>query len=167
MIAKICVVIGMCLFWWLMCYLNTGSDKKNLLGLRSYPPEVQELVRTDPVLGQSAPAEANLVKIFFSNLLLFTVVFLIIGVILKYTVGFNGFVDAFLYILILGEVLNLFDLLVIDLLWWRNTPRIRFSCVEDKALYQDPKMHVGSFVRGLPMYLVVALIVAGILAVLP
>ncbi len=167
MIAKICVVIGMCLFWWLMCYLNTGSDKKNLLGLRSYPPEVQELVRKDPVLGQSAPAEANLVKIFCSNLLLFTVVFLIIGVILKYTVGFTGFADAFLYILILGEVLNLFDLLVIDLLWWRNTPRIRFSCVEDKALYQDPKMHVGSFIRGLPMYLVVALIVAGILAVLP
>ncbi len=120
-----------------------------------------------PVLGQSAPAEANLVKIFCSNLLLFTVVFLIIGVILKYAVGFTGFADAFLYILILGEVLNLFDLLVIDLLWWRNTPRIRFSCVEDKALYQDPKMHVGSFIRGLPMYLVVALIVAGILAVLP
>ncbi len=167
MIAKICVVVGMCLFWWLMCYLNTGGDKKNLLGFRSYPPEVRELVRKDPVLGPSAPAEANLVKVLVSNALLFTVVFLIIGVILKYTVGFTGFVDAFLYILVLGEALNLFDLLVIDLLWWRNTPRIRFSCVLDKALYQNPKMHVGSFLRAIPMYLVVALIVAGILVVLP
>ncbi len=167
MVAKICVVVGMCLLWWLMCYLNTGNDKKNMLSFRSYPPEVQAMVREDPVLGASAPAEASLVKIFASNLLLFTVVFLILGVILKYTVGFSGFWDAFLYVLLLGEVLNLFDLLVIDLLWWRNTPRIRFSCVEDKALYQNPKMHVGSFVRGVPMYLVVALIVAGILALLP
>ena len=51
----------------------------------------------------------------------------------------------------------------IDLLWWRNTKRIRFSCAPDKSLYQDPKKHIGSFVRGAVMYVIVAVIPAGIL----
>lgn len=28
-----------------MCYLNTGTDKKNLLGFRSYPDKVKEKVK--------------------------------------------------------------------------------------------------------------------------
>ena len=78
-------------------------------------------------------------------------------------IGFHGFADTFLFILIWGEALNLFDLLIIDLLWWRNTKRIRFSCAPDKALYQHPKKHIGSFVRGAVMYVIVAVISAGIL----
>ena len=165
MLVKILVIIGFCLFWWLMCYLNTGDDKKNMLGYRTYPDKVQEIVKNDPVLGKTAPKEVNLVKVLISNILLFTVVFLIIGIALKKTVGFDGFFDTFIFVLILGEATNLFDLVVIDLLWWRNTKRIRFSCAPDKALYQDPKKHIGSFARATVMYLAVALIVAGILTV--
>ena len=167
MTVKIIVVIAFCLFWWLMCYLNTGGDKKNMLGFRSYPKQVQELVRKDPVLGKTAPREINMVKVLSGNVLLFTLVFLLIGAALKYTVGFADFADAFLYILILGEAVNLFDLLVIDLMWWRNTPRIRFSCARDKELYKNPEMHVGSFLRGIPMYLLVAVLVAAFLSLLP
>ncbi len=32
--------------------------------------------------------------------------------------------------LLLGQALNLFDFLVIDLLWWRHTKRVRFSGTE-------------------------------------
>ncbi len=164
---KVCLVIGLCLFWWLMCYINTGGDEKNLRGLRSYPKEVQEMMRNDKTLGEKAPAEANIPKVFTENLILFTVLFLIIGLVLKYTIGFKGFLDIFIYFLIMGESLNLFDLVVIDLLWWRNTKRIRFSFIPDKSLYQNPSMHIGSFVRGLVMYVIVALIVAGVLTLLP
>lgn len=164
---KVCLVIGLCLFWWLMCYINTGGDEKNLRGLRSYPKEVQEMVRNDKTLGEKAPAEANIPKVFTENLILFTVLFLIIGLVLKYTIGFKGFLDIFICFLIMGEALNLFDLVVIDLLWWRNTKRIRFSFIPDKSLHQNPTMHIGSFARGLVMYVIVALIVAGVLTLLP
>jgi hypothetical protein len=164
---KVCLVIGLCLFWWLMCYINTGGDERNLRGLRSYPKEVQEMVRNDKTLEEKAPAEANIPKVFTENLILFTVLFLIIGLVLKYTIGFKGFLDIFIYFLTMGESLNLFDLAVIDLLWWRNTKRIRFSFIPDKNLYQDPSMHIGSFVRGLVMYVIIALIVAGVLTLLP
>lgn len=164
---KICFVVGMCLLLWIICYLNTGNDKKNMFGFRSYPKEVQDLVKKDPMLGANAPANINMVKVLAENAILFTIIFLIIGVVLKYTVGFDGFMDAFIYFLILGETLNLFDLLIIDLLWWRNTARIRFSCVPDKRLYQNPTVHINSFLRGIIMYLVIAVITAGILTLLP
>ena len=59
--------------------------------------------------------------------------------------------------------MNLFDLVVIDLLWWRNSKRIRFSCIPEKEAYQNPKKHVDSFLRGIPTFAVVAVIVALIL----
>ena len=65
-------------------------------------------------------------------------------------------IPAFWYFLILGEGLGLFDLLVIDLLWWRNTKRIRFSFLPDKGIYQDPSKHIGSFVRGIPLFAAIA-----------
>ena len=92
----------------------------------------------------------------WTALLTFTILFTCIGEILKRTIGFHGLADTFLFILIWGEALNLFELLIIDLLWWRNTKRIRFSCAPDKSLYQDPKKHIGSFVRGAVMYVIVA-----------
>ncbi len=29
----------------LICFLSTGTDEKNLVGLRSYPIEVQEIIK--------------------------------------------------------------------------------------------------------------------------
>ncbi len=164
---KIGFIVGLCFLFWVICYLNTGNDQKNMIGFRSYPNEVQELVRKDPVLGKLAPKEINMVKVLISNFILFTVIFFIVGLIIKFTVGFNGFMDAFIYFLVLGETLNLFDLVVIDLLWWRNTERIRFSCVRDKKLYQNPSVHIASFSRAIVMYLMIALLVTAILTVLP
>ena len=39
----------------------------------------------------------------------------------------------------------------------------RFSCAQDKELYQDPSVHIASFSRGVVIYVAVALVVAGIL----
>lgn len=138
-----------------------------MIGFRSYPTEIQEIVRNDATLKDLAPKEINMVKVLLSNIILFTSIFLIVGIIIKYTTGFKSDFDTFVYFLILGETINMFDLLIIDLLWWRNTPRIRFSCALDKQLYQNPKVHIDSFLRGILMYIGVALLVTGILMFFP
>ena len=166
MIVKSLVIIGFCFLFWLICYANTGSDEKNMRGFRSYPKEVQELVKNDMHLASLVPTTVNMINVFVSNAVMFSVVFCIVGIILKYTVGFSDFLDALIYFIIWGQVLNLFDLLVIDLLWWRNTPRIRFSCAQDKNLYQNPKVHVDSFVRGIVMFFISAVIAAGIVSLI-
>ncbi len=127
MIAKIAVSLAFDVLYWFCCFFGTGTDKKNLAGLRAYPDALQQAVRKHPVLGRSAPKEKSIPSILLGNLLLFTVVFSVLGLVLKNVLGLNDFGTTCLFFLALGEGLGLFDLVVIDLLWWRNTKRIRFS----------------------------------------
>ena len=152
------------LLYWGICFMCTGTDKKNLAGLRSYPDEVQAAVRQR--LGDEAPKDKSIPAVLLGNLLLFTVVFSLIGIALKGFTPFDGYLSAFWYFLFLGEGLGLFDLVVIDLLWWRNTQRTRFSFLPNKAAYQDPSKHIGSFVRGIPLFAVVAALSAAVVTLL-
>lgn len=146
-----CIII--CVIMWAICFLLTGNDYKNLNGLRSYPIEVQNIIKKNKKYKDKIKP-TNMIKVFISNLIMFSIILFIFGLFIK-TENFTG---NFINVLILGEVLNLFDLVVIDLLWWRNTKRIRFSDIPEKEKYQDPKQHIGSFERGIIMYLIIAVI---------
>lgn len=166
MLIKIITAVALYFVYWFFCFLGTGTDKKNLIGLRSYPDEVQRIVKNEPSLKQYLPKEKSIWSILFGNLLLFTVVFSVLGIALKSVLGLTDYLSAFVYFLLLGEGLGIFDLLVIDLLWWRNSKRIRFSFIPEKQAYQNPKKHVGSFLRGIPLFAVVSAIVAGIVVLI-
>ena len=163
---KIIVIVAFCFLHWGVCFLGTGTDKKNLIGLRSYPDEVQNRVRSDSQLGKDVPKAKSAVAILLSNLLLFTALFSVLGLALKSVLNLNSYLSAFWYFLVFGEGLGLFDLLVIDLLWWRNTKRIRFSFLPEKKYYQDPKKHIGSFLRGIPLFAAIAALTALVVTML-
>ena len=163
---KIIVAVAFYFLHWGICFLGTGTDRKNLMGLRSYPEEVQNRVRSDPQLGKDVPQARSAAAILLSNLLLFTALFSVLGLALKSVLHLDGYLPAFWYFLAFGEGLGLFDLLVIDLLWWRSTRRIRFSFLPEKEYYQDPKKHIGSFLRGIPLFAAIAALTALIVTVL-
>ncbi len=144
--------------YWGICFLATGTDSRNLAGLRSYPEKTQEKVRQH-ILAQKT-GKKPLWKILLSNLILFSAVFSVIALIFRKQLALNGFGEAYIYFLLLGEGLGLFDLVVIDLLWWRNTRRIRFSFLPEKEWYSNPEKHIGSFLRGIPLFAVTALLPA-------
>lgn len=159
MVTVLAITLVLCLVFWLVCYLSTGTDEKNINGFRSYPTKVQGLIRAMPAyIGKYK--ERSVAEIFLSNLVLFLVILFIVGLFIRT----NEFWTNFFNLTIIGQGMNLFDLVVIDLLWWRNTPRIRFSQIPDKALYQDPSQHIASFARGILMYLLVAIIDAFLLS---
>lgn len=162
---KYIITIAFYFLYWGVCWLGTGTDRKNLIGLRSYPEEVQDRVRKDPHLANDIPKAKPMPAVLLSNLLLFTVVFSVLGLALKNVLGLNDYLSAFWYFLALGEGLGLFDLVVIDLLWWRNTKRIRFSFLPEKKYYQNPEKHVGSFLRGIPLFAAVAALTALVVTV--
>ena len=85
---------------------------------------------------------------------------------MKGVLGLNNYLSAFWYFLAFGEGLGLFDLLVIDLLWWRSTKRTRFSFLPEKKYYQDPKKHIESFLHGMPLFAAIAALTALIVTVL-
>jgi undecaprenyl pyrophosphate phosphatase UppP len=133
---------------WLICFLSTGTDERNLIGLRSYPIEIQRIIRNNEKY-KNKVKQTNMTKVFITNLIIFIIVLFIFGIFIKS----NDFKTNFVNILVLGEVLNVFDLVVIDLIWWRNTKRIRFKDIPEKEIYQNPKQHIDSFLRGIIMYL--------------
>lgn len=166
MVIKVAVIVVFCLLFWAGCYVGTGTDQKNMKGFRSYPIKVQELVRRNEELSKLAPKKVSIPFTILLNIVMFVVIFGIIGVILKFTVGFSSFAEILIYFLIFGEVLNLFDLVVIDLLWWRNTKRIRFSFIPEKQFYQNPKQHVDSFLRGILVFAIVAAVVSTLMFII-
>ena len=146
--------LALCLVFWAMCWLGTGSDQKNLKSFSAYTDEIQRIVRQDPILGLQIK-ESNPRAAFVSNAVLFTILFFPLG----WTVKTESFLANFIRILIMGQVLNAFDFFVIDLMWFRHSPRTRFSATKGRPdLYLDPKNHCASFLRGIPCFLLVALI---------
>ena len=93
---KIIVAIAFYFLYWGVCFLGTGTDKKNLMGLRSYPEEVQNRVRSDHQLGKAVPKRKSTAAVWLSNLLLFTVVFSALGLALRGVLNLVGFLSAFL-----------------------------------------------------------------------
>ena len=144
-------IIILCSLFFILCYLSTGTDEKNLKSFDSYPNEVQKLIREiDEYNGKFK--ERNAYVTFFSNLVLFLVLFFIMGFFIRKKIFMQNFLNLF----ILGLALNIFDLVFIDLIWWRNTKRIRLSKIPQKGLYQNPQKHIASFLRAPIMYTAVA-----------
>lgn len=149
----------LCLVFWGCCYINTGGDDKNIKAYATYPDEAQAYVRIKPEL-QEQIEKANLlvspnpVRTFLANAILFLAVLFLLGTFVRT----DSFAVNLLRLSIMGQGLNLYDYLVIDLLWWRTTKRIRFRGTENRPeLYRNPRKHTVSFVKGIVMFLIVAL----------
>lgn len=145
--------VVLCAAFFVLCFVNTGTDEKNLRNYMSYPDEVQKRIKTIKAY-QGKYATTSRFTAFIKNFLLFTTLFLLMGIPVRQT----DFIHNFICLLILGETLNIFDLIVIDLLWWRNAKRIRLLKIPQKELYQNPKKHVSAFVRALILYVFVAML---------
>lgn len=165
MITTIILTIILCFVFWGCCYLSTGGDEKNSKAYATYPDEVQAYVRNDPRFKKQIEKEnllvsANPVRTFLANAVLFLAVLFLLGIFVRT----GSFAVNLLRLTIMGQGLNLFDYLVIDLLWWRNTKRIRFTGTENQPeLYRDPQKHTASFVKGILMFFLVALADGGLL----
>lgn len=145
--------IILCSVFFSLCFLGSGTDEKNLRNYMSYPDEVQKRIKEiEEYRGKFK--ETSRFAAWVANFLIFTVLFLLLGIVIRQT----NFMHNFIGLLILGETLNAFDLIVIDLLWWRNTKRIRLSKIPQKELYQNPQKHIEAFLRAFVLYFFVALL---------
>ena len=145
--------IVLCLLFFALCILGTGTDEKNLKSYSSYPDEVTDRIKEIKEY-QGKYREKDKKDVWIGNFILFLILFIILGIPIKE----KNFIHNFISVLILGQTLNIFDLIVIDLLWWRNSKRIRLSKIPQKELYQNPKKHIEAFLRAVVLYFVVAVV---------
>ena len=149
--------VVLCLLFTLMVYLISREPIRTLY---NYPPRIQERVRSLDEYKDRIPTRKNKAAAKIAASVLFVV---ILGLILRYVNGYTAFLEAFGYGFLLWTIVNLWDLIVLDILWFCHDPHFVFKGTEDMVKeYHDYRFHFRGFLIGEALALVVCAL-AGVL----
>lgn len=135
--------IILCIIFTLMVYIMSREPIKTLY---NYPPKIQERVKSLDEYKDKIPTPENKVgaKIFASVLFL-----IIICVILRYINGYTTFIESFSYGFLLWTVVNLYDVIVLDIIWFCHDKQFVFKGTEDMMQeYHNYWFHINGFFIG-------------------
>ncbi len=135
--------IALCLLFTLMVYLMSRDPIKTLY---NYPPKIQERVKSLKEYKNSVPAKEN--KIVAKSLAVLIII-AIFSFLLKYINGYTTFVSAFGHGFLLWTIINLYDMMVLDIMWFCHDPYFVFKGTEDMVdEYHNYLFHIKGFFIG-------------------
>ena len=142
--------IILCLIFTLMVYIMSREPIKTLY---NYPPKIQERVKSLDEYKDKIPTNENKVvaKVIAS------IIFLtIICIVLRYINGYTTFKDSFIYGLILWTIVNLYDAIVLDIIWFCHDKHFVFKGTEDMIdEYHNYLFHIKGFFIGEGLALII------------
>ena len=140
----------LCLIFTLLVYLMSREPIKTLY---NYPPKIQERVKSLDAYKDQIPTQKNKVAAKTIASILFVIV---LSLILRYVNGYTTFLQAFGYGFLLWTVVNLWDAVVLDIIWFCHDPNFVFKGTEDMVKeYHDYWFHIKGFFIGEALALVV------------
>ena len=152
--------VVLCLLFTGMVYLMSREPIKTLY---NYPPAIQERVKSLPAYQDRIPTEKKKVGAKLGASALFVVA---LALILRYVNGYTTFWQAFGYGFLLWTVVNLWDMLVLDILWFCHDPHFVLKGTEDMVSdYHDYWFHIKGGFIGMLLAIPSALI-AGLMVIL-
>ena len=135
--------VALCLLFTLMVY---GMSREPIKQLYNYPPKIQERVRSLPEYEGKIPTQKNKLAAKLSASVLFIV---ILSLILRYVNGCTSFLQAFGTGFLLWTIVNLWDAIVLDILWFCHDPHFVLKGTEDMVSdYHDYWFHIKGFFIG-------------------
>ena len=144
----------LCVLFTVMVYIISRNPIKTLY---NYPPKIQERVKSLEEYKDKIPMQKNKItaKLFASVLII-----LILSVVLRYINGYSSFAEGFGYGFLLWTIVNLYDVIVLDILWFCHDPYFVFKGTEDMIKdYHDYLFHIkGFFIGELLAFMVCAVI---------
>lgn len=147
--------IVLCLIFTLMVYLMSREPIKSLY---NYPPNIQERVKTLDEYKDQIPTQKNKLAAKLCACVLFVVV---LSLILRYINGYTTFMQAFGYGFLLWTIVNLWDAVVLDIIWFCHDPHFVFKGTEDMVSdYHDYWFHIKGFFIGEGLAVVICAIAA-------
>lgn len=133
----------LCAAFTLMVYLMSRDPIRTLY---NYPPKIQERVKSLQRYSGMIPTQENRISAKILACILFAAV---LSLILRYINGCTAFSEAFRCGMILWSVVNLWDLVVLDIIWFCHDPRFVFEGTEDMVSeYHDYMFHFRGFLIG-------------------
>ena len=121
--------------------------------LYNYPPAIQERVKSLDEYKNLIHTQKNRAVAKIGASILFVI---ILSLILRYVNGYTTFSKAFGYGFLLWTIVNLWDLIVLDILWFCHDPYFVFRGTEDMVEdYHDYWFHFKGFLIGECLALIV------------
>ena len=140
----------LCVIFTLMVYVISREPIKTLF---NYPPKIQERVKSLDEYKDKIPTQENKIIAKISASILFLI---IICVILRYINGYTTFIEAFGYGFLLWSVVNLYDAIVLDIIWFCHDKHFVFKGTEDMVNeYHNYWFHIKGFFIGELLALVI------------
>lgn len=136
-----CIVL--CLVFTLMVCIMA---KNPIATLYNYPPKIQERVKSLEEYKDKIPTNKNKVvaKTFAALMII-----IIVSLILRYVNAYTTFSHAFYASTIIWTVVNLYDVVVMDIIWFCHDKRFRFKGTEDmEAEYTNYMFHIKEGLKG-------------------
>ena len=142
--------VVLCLAFTLMVYIMSREPIKTLY---NYPPKIQERVKSLEEYKDQIPTQENKVVAKCAASLLFVV---ILSLIMRFVNGCTTCAQAFAGGFVLWTIVNLYDALVLDILWFCHDPYFVFKGTEDMVEeYHNYWFHIKGFFIGEALALVV------------
>ena len=142
--------IVLCLLFTVMVYIMSRNPIKTLY---NYPPKIQERIITLEEYKDKIPKQENkiFVKIFASILFL-----IILVIILRYVNGYKTFLESFGYGFLLWTIVNLWDVIILDIIWFCHDKQFVFKGTEDMVdEYHNYWFHIKGFFKGEALALII------------
>ncbi|MBQ2657245.1 MAG: hypothetical protein IJF87_01585 [Erysipelotrichaceae bacterium] len=151
----------LCAAFTLMVYLISREPIKILY---NYPPRIQERVKSLEEYKDKIPTQKNKLSAKLTAILLFTAVF---AIILRFVNGYTTFLQGFGYAFLLWTIVNLYDAIVLDIIWFCHDPHYVFKGTEDMTEdYHDYLFHIKGFLIGEGLALIVCAVVGLVVKIL-
>ena len=145
--------IILCFLFTIMVYI---MSRKPIKTLYNYPPKIQERVKNLKEYKDQIPTKENKITAKIIACLIFI---MILCLILRYIYGCTSFLDSFKNGYLLWTIVNLWDLIVLDIIWFCHDKHFIFKGTEDmKQEYHNYWFHIKGFLIGE----IIALIVCSI-----
>jgi hypothetical protein len=133
-------------------------SRKPINTLYNYPPKIQERVKSLDEYKDKVPETKKKVAAKLIASILFLV---IIALILRFINGYTTFLESFKYGFLLWTIVNLYDAIVLDIIWFCHDPHFVFKGTEDmKDEYHNYWFHIKGFFIGEILALVICSLAA-------
>lgn len=153
------IILG--ILFTIMVYKMSRNPIKELY---NYPPKIQERVMSLEEYKNDIPTQK---KKIYVKLLASLIIIIVISLIMKYINGYNTFLTGFKNSFIIWSIINWYDAIVLDCMWFCHSKQFIIKGTEDmEGEYHNYWFHIKGSIIGEIIGLFVCLIVGMIVSLL-
>jgi len=153
--------IVLCLIFTIMVYVMSRNPIKTLY---NYPPKVQDKIKLLEEYKDQIPTTKDMIS---TKLGVAATIVIVVSLIMRYVNGYTMFIDAFSCSLIIWTIVNIYDVLVLDCIWFCHSKKFIFKGTEDITNeYRNYWFHIKEGLIGEVIGIIVCLLSSLIVTIL-